>query len=413
MHKISPLQRPFPLMPSIEGVEFSVAHSGTRYKRNDLLMLRFAPETVAAGVFTKSLTCSAPVIWCKNQLRWQRRNNKNVAALIVNAGNANAFTGEAGEAAVLKQSGSLAALLECQKEQIFIASTGVIGEPLPVDAIIAHYPPMLRNLKNDNAWQEAVLATQTTDTFSKAACRIIEIEGQTVKINAIAKGSGMIEPNMATMLAWLFTDACISQKMLQQILEQACHKSFNAITVDSDTSTSDTLMAFATQKAGHSPIEDESHRAYKIFSQAVEEVLVELAQLVVRDGEGASKFIEINVKGAVSERSAKVIAKSIANSPLVKTAIAGEDANWGRIMAAAGKALEPLDASLVSLYFGDVLIVEKGLLAPDYREENVAEHLKGQDISIALDLHLGEGQATVWTCDLTHDYIDINADYRS
>ncbi len=413
MHKVSPLQKPFPSMPIIKGVKFSFAHSGTRYAKNDLLLVHFSPQTVAAGVFTRSLTASAPVKWCQKQLHWQKRNQEAAIALIVNSGNANAFTGLKGQKVVIEQSNAIAKLLDCQKEQVFVASTGIIGQPLPIDDIIKHYPQMVQNLKADNDWQQATIATQTTDSFSKAVCKEIDIEGHKVRLNAFAKGSGMIEPNMATMLAWLFTDAHISQAMLQQILNTACEKSFNAITVDSDTSTSDTLMVFATNKAGHSFIDSDENAAYDRLQQAVEEVLIELAQLVVRDGEGASKFIEVQVKGAVSERSAKVIAKSIANSPLVKTAIAGEDANWGRVVMAAGKAGEPLDQELLSVSFGDTNIVQKGLLLINYDENDVTEHLKGQNINIKVNLHLGAGEATVWTCDLTHDYIDINADYRS
>lgn len=413
MHKTSPLQKPFPAMPPIEGVAFSYAHSGTHYDKNDLLLVRFSEQTVAAGVFTRSLTASAPVRWCQKQLRWQKRNKQPVAALMVNSGNSNAFTGQAGEEAIMTQAGHMAKLLDCEKEQIFIASTGVIGKPLPVADIVRHYPKMVNDLTQSHDWQEATIATQTTDTFSKGVCREIIIEGEKLCLNAIAKGSGMIEPNMATMLAWLFTDASISGEMLQHMLEKACDKSFNAITVDSDTSTSDTLMAFATNKASHKKIEAESDPNYKILQQAIEDILIELAQLVVRDGEGASKFIEINVKGAVSERSAKIIAKSIANSPLVKTAIAGEDANWGRVVMAAGKAGEPLDSDLLSVDFGGFSIVEKGQLQDDYNEDDVTKHLQGQNIIINVHLHLGQASATVWTCDLTHDYIDINADYRS
>ncbi|MFV0431048.1 MAG: bifunctional glutamate N-acetyltransferase/amino-acid acetyltransferase ArgJ [Alphaproteobacteria bacterium] len=413
MAKISPLKEDFPEMPAIEGVQFSVAHSGTRYNKNDLLLVTFTENTVAAGVYTKSLTRSAPVDWCKKQLKWQYRNKENVRALLVNAGNANAFTGHKGLEAVEQQCGHLAQIMGCFKEQIFVASTGVIGQFLPVDDITKHYENMYQNCSQDGLWQDAVKATETTDTFSKGACLQIELNGTNVTLNAFAKGSGMIAPDMATMLAWLFTDAQIEAKILQQMVEECVETSFNAITVDSDTSTSDTLMAFATQKANNNKIVDDKSTDYSVLKAAVEKLLIKLAQLVVKDGEGATKFIEVNISGAVSNRSAKIIAKSIANSPLVKTAIAGEDANWGRVVMAIGKAGEPADRDLLNISFGGVKVAEKGLAIEDYDEEPIAEHLKGQDIVIDVSLGLGDGEASMWTCDLTHEYISINADYRS
>ncbi|MFV0321534.1 MAG: bifunctional glutamate N-acetyltransferase/amino-acid acetyltransferase ArgJ [Alphaproteobacteria bacterium] len=413
MNKISPLKEDFPKMPAIKGIEFSVAHSGTRYKKDDLLLVKLGQGTVAAGVYTKSQTRSAPVDWCKRQLRWQHRNNQSPVALIVNSGNANAFTGNKGIEAVEAQCGYLADIVDCFKEQIFVASTGVIGQFLDVEAITKHYNGMVDNLSANGDWQKAVYATETTDTFSKGVTTQIELSGETVTINAFAKGSGMIAPDMATMLAWLFTDAKIEAKMLQQILTETVDTSFNSITVDSDTSTSDTLMAFATQQANNPIIADDENTDYSVFKKAVEDVLIKLAQLVVKDGEGATKFIEVNVTGAVSARSAKVIALAIANSPLVKTAIAGEDANWGRVVMAVGKAGEPADRDLLSIKFGGIEVAQKGLAVAGYDEAPVAAHLKGQNIVIDVHLAIGQGKATVYTCDLTHEYISINADYRS
>jgi len=329
-------------------------------------------------------------------------------ALIVNAGNANAFTGKAGNESVKHTVEEISKALECSPEEVYIASTGVIGEPLPHERITHSIPELVDNLECD-AWKDASRAIMTTDTFPKRIYKEGFVDGVKVTINAIAKGSGMIAPNMATMLAFLFTDAEITHDALQDMLIKANEKSFNSITVDGDTSTNDTVMLFATGEAGNIPIAHEN----KDFQRLLDEVMVELAKLVVRDGEGASKFITINVQGAEDDGAAKRIGLSIGNSPLVKTAIAGEDANWGRIVMAVGKAGEKADRDALSIWIGDVLVAKQGAVCSSYKESSLTHYMQGDEITITVNVGIAEGKATVWTCDLTKGYIEINADYRS
>jgi len=378
----------------IDGVKLHVAECGIKYKnRPDLFIATFDEGTVVAGTLTKSTTCSPSVMWDREALK-----GGVARGLIVNAGNANAFTGEDGKAAVEKTVSALAAKIGCAKEQVFASSTGVIGVKLPTEKII---PNIEKALSKAATWAEAALAITTTDTFTKMA--IAEIDG--VKIFGIAKGSGMIEPNMATLLCYIFTDAKISATELQKLVSAATDKSFNCITVDSDTSTSDTLLVFATNKKSISDMQK--------FAAALQALMTDLAQQVVRDGEGAKKFIEVNVNNAASDSSAKKIAKSIANSPLIKTAIAGEDANWGRVIMAIGKTEEAVDLCKIKISFGNNLVTENGAVAAVYDEAKITEYIKGDEIAINVDLGAGAACATVWTCDLTHEYIAINADYRS
>ena len=406
---ISPLApKNFPLCSEIKGVTLAAGVGGFYSNgRNDLMLVDLAPDTVIAGVFTQSLTAAAPIDWCREVLK-----GGYARAIIVNAGNANAFTGRAGDRAVQRTIQTAAEVLECPENQIFVSSTGVIGEPLPAERIIGALPVLKKEL-SPTSWKAAAEAIMTTDTFPKGATRKAEIGGVTVKLSGFAKGSGMIAPDMATMLAYLFTDAKIAQPVLQSMLKDAADKSFNSITVDSDTSTSDTVFLCATGKAQNSPVTDLTDPRLKNFREALEWMMIDLAQQIVKDGEGAKKFIEVAVTGAASNSAAKTIALSVANSPLVKTAIAGEDANWGRIVMAVGKAGEKADRDALDIQIGGVLVTMDGLRRPDYDEKPVTEHMKGEKIVIAVDVGIGQGKATVWTCDLTHGYIDINADYRT
>ena len=398
----------FPDMPSIDGVEISVANTELKYKgRPDLMLMQFEPGTQVAGVFTRSLCPSAPVDWCRQHLI-----GGEARGVIVNAGNANAFTGSAGAEACESIVATVSDVLMCRPSRVFAASTGVIGEVLPVDVIAPHIAPMTATAKAD-AWADAADAILTTDTFPKGATRQTEIDGTTVNINGIAKGSGMIAPDMATMLAFVATDAALPSHVLQTCLTKAVEKSFNRSTVDSDTSTSDTVLAFATGLAGNKDIQGIDDPALDAFQTALDDLCIDLAKQVVRDGEGATKFITINVIGAENDMAAKRIALSIANSPLVKTAIAGEDANWGRIVMAVGKAGEKADRDKLAIRIGGIDVAKEGAAVGGFDEAPVAEHMKGQDIDIEVDIALGEGSATIWTCDLTHGYISINADYRS
>jgi glutamate N-acetyltransferase/amino-acid N-acetyltransferase len=335
-----------------------------------------------------------------------------VRAIVVNSGNSNAFTGRAGEAFVDATVSAAAALAGCAPEEVFVASTGVIGQPIPTDAIAVHLPGLADKLSPD-AWTAAAKAIMTTDTFPKGATRTAKIGDVTVTLNGFAKGSGMIAPDMATMLGFLFTDAAIAAPVLQTLLSDSNERSFNAVTVDGDTSTSDTVLLSATGRAGNDPVTDAADPRLAGFKAALDAVMLDLAHQIVRDGEGATKFVAVHVEGADSDHAAKRIAMSIANSPLVKTAIAGEDANWGRIVMAVGKAGERADRDLLKISIGGVLICADGMEVPGYDETPVARHMKGQDIDIRVDLGLGHGSATVWTCDLTHGYIDINGSYRS
>ncbi|WP_066652814.1 MULTISPECIES: bifunctional glutamate N-acetyltransferase/amino-acid acetyltransferase ArgJ [Sphingomonas] len=403
----SPLALPFPDLPPVAGVAPRVARA--RYKtwdRCDLTFVALDEGTSVAGVLTQSRCPSPEVDWCRKALVLG-----SARALVVNAGNANAFTGHRGIAAVEAIAGRVAQHLGCQPSDVFIASTGVIGVPLPIDKAEAGLDAAFAAPACD--WAEATAAIGTTDTFSKGAMTQAVVDGRIVTLVGIIKGSGMIAPDMATMLGFIFTDAAVAPAYLQSALLAANRSSFSCITVDSDTSTSDTVLAFATGKAGNAVLASDDEAGADAFRAALEELCLKLAHLVVRDGEGATKFIRIEVTGAESDRSAHRIGLSIANSPLVKTAIAGEDANWGRVVMAVGKAGEPADRDKLSIRFGDTQVTANGLAVVGYDEAPVAAHLKGQEIDIGVDLGLGSGRATIWTCDLTHGYISINADYRS
>ena len=407
MNTVSPLAPVrFPDIPAIGGVRTATVEAGIRYKgRDDLLLVELAPGTAIAGTLTRSLTASAPVEQCREALAGGRAR-----AIVVNSGNSNAFTGRLGTAAVEHTVAAAAQALGCARGEVFVSSTGVIGEPLPAESTIVQKLPGLVQALAPGAWPAAARAIMTTDTFPKGASATAKIDGRTVHIAGIAKGSGMIAPDMATMLAYVFTDAAVPPALLQRLTSRAVERSFNAITVDSDTSTSDTVLVAATGAAGNPEPDAAMLRG---FARALEAVCRDLAHQIVRDGEGASKFVEIAVTGAASARAAKRIGLAIANSPLVKTAIAGEDANWGRIVMAVGKAGEKADRDALRIAIGGVEITRGGQVAPDYDETPVARHMQGQDIGIAVDVGVGRGKATVWTCDLTHGYIDINGSYRS
>ena len=398
----------FPDLPPIAGVRLAAAACGIRYKdRSDLLVAVLDPGTTVAGVLTRSLTAGAPVEWCRACLpRGKAR------ALVVNSGNANTFTGRGGRKVVEESANAMARLVGCHPREVYVASTGVIGQPLPGEKIVAALPAALQGL-SEHAWREAAQAIMTTDTFAKGATRRASIDGTAVAINGIAKGSGMIAPDMATMLAFIFTDAAIPAAVLQALLKASNEHSFNSITVDGDTSTSDTLLLAATGKAKHKRVTRAGDPRLKDFRRALEEVAIDLAQQVVRDGEGAQKFVTIEVTGALSARAARRVGLAIGNSPLVKTALAAGDANWGRIVMAVGKAGERAERDRLAIAVGGVRIAEKGGAVEGYDEAPVQHHMAGRDIHIAVDLGVGRARATVWSCDLTHGYIDINGSYRS
>jgi glutamate N-acetyltransferase/amino-acid N-acetyltransferase len=403
---VSPLALPLPALPAVAGVRFATGQAGIRYQgRTDVLLAEFAEGTTVAGVFTRNVCPGAPVTWCREILPGGLANG-----LVVNAGNANVFNGIAGQRAVEATAKAAAAALGTAPERIFLASTGVIGEPLPAQKIVAVMDG-LKTALGGATLADAAGAIMTTDTFPKAATRTARLNGVDVTIAGIAKGSGMIAPDMATMLSFIFTDAAVPAPALQAMLAKGVDHSFNCITIDSDTSTSDTVLAFATGRAGNKPTEEPA--ALADFRRALGEVLHDLAMLVVRDGEGAQKLVKITVDGAVSNHSARKIGLAIANSPLVKTAIAGEDANWGRIVMAVGKAGEPADRDKLAIAVGGTWMAKSGGVVPGYNEAPVVAHMKGREIEIDVDLGLGLGRATVWTCDLTHGYIDINGSYRS
>ncbi|MEE4200057.1 bifunctional glutamate N-acetyltransferase/amino-acid acetyltransferase ArgJ [Erythrobacter sp.] len=405
--KPSPLARPFPDMPAIDGVTLHTARA--RYKdwdRADLTYVELAERTAVAGVFTQSLCASSEVELGREQVKAGRAR-----ALVVNAGNANAFTGHRGRDAVEAIRQQAAAHLGCDFQKVFVSSTGVIGVPLPQNK--AREGLKAAFTAEEASWEDAARAIGTTDTFAKGARASAMVGDTRVELAGIVKGSGMIAPDMATMLGYIFTDADIAPGVLQELLEAATARSFNCITVDGDTSTSDTVLAFATGKAGNIRIESREDPGADAFAAALDDICRELAQLVVRDGEGASKFITIRVSGAASDDSARTIGLVIANSPLVKTAIAGEDANWGRVVMAVGKAGEPADRDRLGIAFGGIWTARDGLPVENYDEAPVAEHLKGEEIDLAVEIGVGDGRATVWTCDLTQGYISINADYRS
>ena len=403
----SPLARPFPELPHIDGVTLRVARAGYKaWERADLTFAELAEGTAVAGVFTKSACASSEVEMGREQIAKGRAR-----ALIVNAGNSNAFTGYRGREAVEQIVDQVAGALGCESQQVFVSSTGVIGVPLPkdkarsgVEAVLAAEPC---------GWEAAATAIGTTDTFTKGAGASAMLGETRVELAGFIKGSGMIAPDMATMLGYIFTDAAVEPAFLQAMLAKANAASFSCITVDGDTSTSDTALLFATGKASNAPLTSWDDAGADAFYSALLQLCRELAQLVVRDGEGAQKFIEIAVSGAADDTSARRVGLSIANSPLVKTAIAGGDANWGRVVMAVGKAGEPADRDKLSIGFGGTWAAKDGQPLADYDEAPVARHLEGQDIRVDVDLGVGEGRATVWTCDLTHGYISINADYRS
>jgi glutamate N-acetyltransferase/amino-acid N-acetyltransferase len=403
----SPLALPFPAIPPIDGVTLRVARA--RYKdwdRCDLTYAELAEGTAVAGIFTKNVCCSSEVELGREQARLGQAR-----ALVVNAGNSNAFTGYRGREAVEQIMAQVAAHLGCEPSEVFVSSTGVIGVPLPKDKAREGVASVLRAAPC--SWEEAAATIGTTDTFSKGAVAEAVVGGQRVVVAGIIKGSGMIAPDMATMLGYLFTDAAVEPGFLQGCLTAANESTFSCISVDSDTSTSDTVLAFATGKAGNPPLVSFEEDGADAFAAAIHDVCRQLALLVVRDGEGAQKLVEVRVSGAVSDESARRIGLAVANSPLVKTAIAGEDANWGRVVMAVGKAGEPADRDKLSIGFGGTWAARDGLPLADYDEAPVAAHLKGREIQLEVDLGLGEGRATVWTCDLTHGYIAINTDYRS
>ncbi len=409
---VSPLApRKYPKMPAIEGVRMATAEAGIKYKgRTDLLAMVFDPGTAVAGVFTRSKCPSAPVDFCRENL-----SGGKARVLIVNSGNANAFTGKKGREATSMTGKAAAKAASCTEGEVFLASTGVIGEPLDAGRFSHLLEGLVRDARPD-LWKEAASAIMTTDTYPKVATATVKLGEADVTINGIAKGAGMIAPDMATMLSFVATDAPIAAPVLQALLSGGTAKTFNAVTVDSDTSTSDTLLLFATgaaAKRGAPAIDDVKDPRLSSFKRALGKILKSLALQVVRDGEGARKQIEITVEGAKSARSAKRIALSIANSPLVKTAVAGEDANWGRVVMAVGKAGEPADRDRLSIWFGDNRLAHEGERDPSYSEEATSAYMKRDEIAIRVDLGIGRGKATVWTCDLTKEYVAINGDYRS
>ena len=402
----------FPDLPQIEGAEFASGAAGVKYQgRTDVMLVRLAPGTAVAGAFTRSSTRAACVLDCQAKLAG-KADAKAGAAIIVNSGNANAFTGKGGQEAVDSVTGGVAKALGLPRERVFSSSTGVIGEPLPAQRITAIIGDLAGKL-DPSGVAGAARAIMTTDTFAKGSTASFEGEGGTINLVGIAKGSGMIAPDMATMLVYIFTDARIAPAMLQRMLSARVDETFNAITVDSDTSTSDALILAATGKSKAAPITDLRSAPARAFGKALTQVMLDLAQQVVKDGEGATKFVEVQVTGAADTADAHKVAMAIANSPLVKTAIAGEDANWGRVVAAVGKSGAAADRDRLTIRFGDMVLAENGWRAPSYDEEKASAYMKRPELVIGVDLGLGKGARTVWTCDLTHRYIDINADYRS
>jgi glutamate N-acetyltransferase/amino-acid N-acetyltransferase len=409
MTGVSPLApERFPELAPIDGVRLAAFACGIRYTgRDDLMLAELAPDSAIAGVFTRSLTAGAPVVWCRDCLP-----GGQVRAIVVNSGNSNTFTGRAGKEVVEATAAAVARLLSCDPKEVFISSTGVIGEPPPAEKIIAALPQVMPLLSAES-WEPAARAIMTTDTFPKGATATAHIDGVEVRLNGFAKGSGMIAPDMATMLAYVFTDAALPPAVLQPLLAASADRSFNSITVDGDTSTSDTVLLCATQQASHRPVMSPADRRLEDFRRALDAVMTDLAQQIVRDGEGAGKFVTIEVTGAATARAARRIGLTIGNSPLVKTALSAGDPNWGRIVMAVGRAGEKVDQSRLSISIGSIQIAAEGGPVPNYDEAPVAEYMKGREITIGVDIGIGRGKATVWTCDLTHGYIDINASYRS
>ena len=405
----------FPDLPAVAGARFAAVNAGGRYTtgRLDVMLAELAAGSTIAGTFTRSATRSAPVLWCEDRIAAQpTAAHADRLAIVVNAGNANAFTGRHGLDAVEKVMDACGNTLGIPASNCFMASTGVIGEPLPAERVTAKLGELAAALSPDRI-EDAARAIMTTDTFPKGATATVSLGGVPVTIAGIAKGSGMIAPDMGTMLVFIFTDAAVFQPLLQQAVKELTDKSFNAITVDSDTSTSDTLLVGATGASGMVPIYETADPRYEPFAESLRSVMQDLAIQVVKDGEGASKFATITVTGAVDDTAARRIGLAIANSPLVKTALAGEDPNWGRIVMAVGKSGEAADRDKLSITFGDILVAESGWVAPSYTEEAGASYMRRSELDIGVDVGVGEGRATVWTCDLTHGYITINADYRS
>ncbi|MFS8183328.1 bifunctional glutamate N-acetyltransferase/amino-acid acetyltransferase ArgJ [Pseudovibrio denitrificans] len=406
---ISPLApKSYPELPEVKGVRMATAAAGLKYEgRTDVLLAVFDEPAQIAGVFTKSKCTSAPVDWCKQNL------SKGVArAIMVNSGNANAFTGKKGLASVQLSAEILSKATGFAADELYLASTGVIGEPLPAEKFADVADSLVTDAIADT-WMDAAKAIMTTDTYPKLSTRSVKLGEATVTLNGIAKGAGMIAPDMATMLGFLFTDAPIKAPALQSLLSECVGGSFNSITVDSDTSTSDTVLLAATGSTGDEWIEDAADPRLAEFRAALSSMMLELAQMIVRDGEGATKFVEVKVDGAESDASAKRIAMAIANSPLMKTAFAGEDANWGRVVMAVGKAGEPADRDRLAIWFGDIRVAVDGERDPDYSEDEASAVMKEDEIVLKVDLGIGNGSATVWTCDLTKEYVAINGDYRS
>lgn len=390
----------------VKGLKIATGNTGIKYKnRDDLLFISFEEKANVAGVFTQSSTAAAPVLWCKKNI-----HNFDAKALIVNSGNANAFTGKAGENSVLKTANLVADILNCKKEEVYISSTGVIGQELDDDKLCT----AIRKIQNnDNSYQCAAKAIMTTDTKHKIVEKSCFIGDTKIELKAIAKGSGMIAPNMATMLGYIFTDANIDKSILQILLKDSVEKSFNSITVDSDQSTNDTVLLFATKKANNNIVSDANDENLVDFKNLLDEICLKLAQMIVVDGEGATKLIEIDVNNAINEEQAKKIAFGVANSPLVKTAIAGEDPNWGRIVMAVGKSCEKVEQDKLQIEIGGQTLTKNGGVNPDYVEEKAHQYLKNEKVKISIDLALGKANKKVWTCDLTEGYIKINKDYRS
>jgi glutamate N-acetyltransferase / amino-acid N-acetyltransferase len=409
MTAVSPLApERFPELAPIAGVRLAAFGCGIRYTgRDDLMVAELTPDSAIAGVFTRSLTAGAPVVWCRECLPGGK-----VRAIVVNSGNSNVFTGRVGKEVVETTAANAAQHFGCDPKEVFISSTGVIGEPPPAGKIIEALPQVVPLLSADG-WEAAARAILTTDTFPKGAAATAAIDGVEVRLNGFAKGSGMIAPDMATMLAYIFTDAALPPAVLQPLLAAAADRSFNCITVDGDTSTSDTVLLCATQHAPHRPVASSADRRLGDFRRALDAVMADLAQQVVRDGEGAQKFVTIEVTGAATARAARRIGLCIGNSPLVKTALSAGDPNWGRIVMAVGKAGEKADRDRLSISIGGIKIAADGGPMPNYDEAPVARHMSGRNIAIGVDIGIGRGRATVWTCDLTHAYIDINASYRS
>ena len=415
--EVSPLAVPFPAIPAIGGVEIATARAGFyKHERDDLVVFRFARGTTCAGVFTRHKIGSAPVDWCKRQLAADG-GGEDVRALVVNAGCANAFTGKAGADAARRTASEVAKRFGCRQRDVMLASTGVIGVLLDDRKIAARLADVEAALDADASatgqWAVAGLGIMTTDTFPKGAFAECQIDGRTVRIAGIAKGSGMIAPDMATMLAFIVTDAAIAPPVLQALLGLHVRTTFNSVTVDGDTSTNDTCLLFATGASGAPRIGRVGDRRLKEFSAALDKVMLDLAHQLVRDGEGATKFVRVTVDGAASPASARKLAKSIADSPLVKTALAGEDANWGRVVMAVGKTEEPVDRDHLAIRFGPHVAAVDGAPSPTYDEAAMSAYMKNAEIDITVDVGSGRASATVWTCDLTKRYVEINGDYRS